>query len=257
MRSVGRGRSDIDWTQVPDIPLEPGERAENLVTVWLTYDEGPAVGKRFSAAGRWTLEREGVAALPLGESRYALRGVPPALANWGDTVRCVRGPEGRRTVDEIVGPSGHRTYRVLVADRDSPLVEDLRHGLERDGGRVINAAGRLWLIDVAPDVSSVQIEQVLEAAKTSGLAKYEDTLEGSELAGAAWRESSASMGVGRRLWHYRMRPLVPLLALGLVLAVGESTIGGWTAAIAAVIVAPLIAVGILRRRRSLRAARGA
>jgi hypothetical protein len=242
---------------VSGIPLEPGERAENLVTVWLTYDEGPEVGKRFSAAGRWKLEREGVAALPLGEDLYALRGVPPALANWGDTVRCVRGPEEHRMVDEIVRPGGHRTYRVLLADRDSALIEDLRHGLERDGGRVINAAGRLWLVDVPPDVSSAKIEHVLESAMASGLAKYENTLEGSELAGAAWGESSASMGVGRRLWHYRMRPLVPLLALVLVLAVGESTIGGWTYAIAAVIGAPLIAVGILRRRRSLRAARGA
>ena len=154
-------------------------------------------------------------------------------------------------------PSGHRTYRVLVADRDRALIEDLQHGLERDGGRVVNAAGRLWLVDVAPDVSSAKIAQDLDAAKASGLANYEDTLEGTELAGAAWRESSASMGLGRRLWHYRMRPFLPLLALVLILAIGESTIRGWTYAIAVVIGVPLIAVGIVRRRRSLRAARGA
>ena len=36
----------------------------------------------------------------------------------------------------------------------------------------------------------------------------------------------ARLGVGRRLWHYRIRPLVPVLALVLVLAVDVSTIGG-------------------------------
>jgi hypothetical protein len=34
-------RGTRDWTQVPDIPLEPGERAESVVTVWLSYDVTP------------------------------------------------------------------------------------------------------------------------------------------------------------------------------------------------------------------------
>lgn len=240
---------------MPDVPLEPGERAEDLVTVWLTYDDGPVVGRRLSAIGRWRLDREGAAALPLGDDLYALRGVPPALANWGDVVRCVAGPEGHRTVDEIVKPSGHRTYRVLVADAANPLVQDLQHGLEHDGGRIINAAGRLWLVDVPPTASYAKIEQVLDVARSSGLVRYEDTLDGTELAGAAWSEGSAEMGLRRRFWHYRIRPVVPLLALALVLAVGESTIGGWAYAIAAAIGLPLIGFGIVRRRRSLRAAR--
>jgi hypothetical protein len=206
---VPSDREQIDWARSPDVLLEVGERAEDLVTVWLMYDDGPTLGARFSAAGRWKLERHGVAALPLGNGLHALRGVPPAMGNWGDVVRCTAGRKGRLVADGVVRVSGHRTYRVLASDRTSPLLQDVARQVERLGVRIINAAGRLWLLDVPPSVDVPQLEQVLASAQTSGLIRYEDAADGSRLLHAVWEEPSKDWNVWRRIWHYRVRPYFP------------------------------------------------
>jgi hypothetical protein len=194
-----------DWSEVPGIALNEGESENDLVTLSFEHDEAPTVGRRLSAVGRWKLEREGVAALPVGDGFYSLRGVEGTFANWGDTVRCVAGPNGRLIAEEIVAYSGHRTFRALASDRKDSLLLDVVQRIERDGGRVVNAAGRLWLVDVPPTAIAAHVGQVLREAQSARLLRYEDAAEGKELIDAAWSESARERSFWRRVWHYRAR----------------------------------------------------
>ena len=119
---------------------------------------------------------ERVWAKPLGNREYEVRNTPwyAQDVNWGDVVRC----EGLSLADlpivrEVVRPGGHRTLRAYFlttqdSERDAILDELMQLGAMHE-----NADGKMYSLDLEPDVDLDQVVRYLKEKEAAGVLGWE------------------------------------------------------------------------------------
>ncbi len=116
-------------------------------------------------------------AVPVGESRFAIRNVPFYAygLNWGDVVRAVAydGDEDP-VVERVESESGHQTVRVFMDDEVAETKSvGMLESLERFNATYERHSGGFIAIDIPPDGDFDGVFDQLEAWEAEGLLGFE------------------------------------------------------------------------------------
>jgi hypothetical protein len=121
-------------------------------------------------------------ALHLGEGRYQIDNIPFFARDlaWGDVVSAVPeegAEEGVLRYEQVLQPSGHSTFRILV--QDASQVSELCSLLEQLGCDTERShLPRLVAIDIPPSVPLAAVRQALSPGVSQERWEYEESCLG-------------------------------------------------------------------------------
>src|SRR5262245_19793597 len=128
-------------------------------------------------AGHWTGKSgERVWAKPLGDQQYELRNTPWYAYDitWGDVVRCEgMSPAELPIVRDIVRPGGHRTLRAYFLGDDDSVRDAILDELIELGALHENADGKMYALDLEPDVDLERVVHYLREKESAGALGWE------------------------------------------------------------------------------------
>ncbi|WP_199286995.1 DUF4265 domain-containing protein [Pseudomonas mangrovi] len=123
----------------------------------------------------WAINSETFWASPLGVDLYRLENVPFFAygLSYLDIVRATRGADGILQIQEVVEPSGHRTYRVRFEITERERQEDLLMLLRPFGASLERADSRIVAVDLPPTSDHLGVFDQLDELEAAGYLIFE------------------------------------------------------------------------------------
>lgn len=119
---------------------------------------------------------ETVWAVPVAPDLYRIDNTPFYFLglSCGDIVRAITSADGTLTFGEIQARGGHSTYRLLPGERTPERFDRRWRALAGLGCRGERGPGRIFAVDVPPEVDIHATYALLEAGERAGTWEFEE-----------------------------------------------------------------------------------